>query len=300
MTPTIITLSTIPPRFGNLGPALRSLCAQIRPAQEIRLYIPQRYRRFPDWDGSLPEVPEGVTIHRCDDDLGPATKVLPAAAQLRGQQVDLLFCDDDKIYDPNWHQRFKSAAADHPGTCIVEVGETFPDISESLRPADRLPRARRARKTAAYRLARLLTLTAYKPRLYRDSGYVDQISGYGGVLVRPDWFDAEAFDIPGVLWTVDDPWLSGHLERRGIPIWLNGDGKLPRFGTVGRLGALGSLVEDGHGRIQADLAVIDYMRQRYGIWQPGGQPDTDYSRMTASMKELTRRRLADLAASETA
>lgn len=295
MTPTIITLSTIPPRFPRLGPTLDSLCRQRLPAQEIRLYIPQRYRRFAEWDGTLPTVPAGVTIHRCRDDLGPATKVLPAAAELRGQDVELLFCDDDKIYDPDWHQRFKAAAAANPGTCIVEVGETFPDIPDRVRPEDRLPRGRRARKTAYYRLLRVLSLTAYKPRLYRNSGYVDQISGYGGVLVRPDWFDDAAFDIPGVLWTVDDPWLSGHLERRGIPIWLNGEGKLPRFGKVGRLGALGDLVEDGHGRVDADLAAIDHMRQHYGIWQPGGQPDTDFSRMTASMKELARRRMADLA-----
>ena len=34
--------------------------------------------------GGLPEVPEGVRIVRVEEDLGPATKVLPAAQAWRG------------------------------------------------------------------------------------------------------------------------------------------------------------------------------------------------------------------------
>ncbi len=78
-------------------------------------------------------MPKGVTICHCDQDYGPATKVLPAAKDLKGQDVDILFCDDDKIYDRGWHARFKSEAAKKPNTCIIEVGETFPDISDDFR-----------------------------------------------------------------------------------------------------------------------------------------------------------------------
>ncbi len=83
-SPTIITLSSIPPRFGLLKPTLFSLLSQRLKAEEVRLYIPHKYRRFPDWDGRLPEVPAGITIVRCDEDLGPATKVLPAAQRPEG------------------------------------------------------------------------------------------------------------------------------------------------------------------------------------------------------------------------
>ena len=75
----VITLSTIPPRFAGIGPALRSLVAQRSRPEAVELYIPRSYRRFPDWGGGLPEVPEGVRIVRVDEDLGPATKILPAA-----------------------------------------------------------------------------------------------------------------------------------------------------------------------------------------------------------------------------
>ena len=221
MSSTIITLSTIPPRFSLLGPTLQSLLAQSVPAQAIHLHIPTRYRRFQTWDGSLPTVPEGVTIRRCETDLGPATKILPACREFAGQDVNLLFCDDDKIYDRHWHARFLNARAQHPQSCIVEAGENLPDINDRQRSSDRLPRARRwTRKPLSYRIKRVLSLFTIKAPTYANSGFIDILSGHGGALVRPEWFGPEAWEIPHVLWTVDDPWLSGHLERQGIPIWL--------------------------------------------------------------------------------
>ncbi|MEX1663460.1 hypothetical protein AB4874_17815 [Thioclava sp. 15-R06ZXC-3] len=200
-----------------------------------------------------------------------------------------MFCDDDKAYDRNWHQRFKSAALKRPNTCIVEVGETFPDIADSDRPVDRLPRSRRAPKDWIYRLKRVASLTLHKPHTYRNSGYVDQISGYGGVLVRPNWFDNTAFDIPDVMWTVDDPWLSGHLELAGIPIWLNGNGKQPKSASVGRIHGLLKFEEAGYNRVAADLRVISYFRTKYGIWKKSDDIEPEFSRMTGSMRELARK-----------
>ena len=78
----IVSLSSIPPRFHKIGATLQALLGQSARIDRICLYIPEVYRRFPDWDGSLPEVPEGIEIHRTEADLGPATKVLAAAAHL--------------------------------------------------------------------------------------------------------------------------------------------------------------------------------------------------------------------------
>lgn len=289
--PTVISLSSIPSRFKLLGPTLNSLLNQSIKASEIRLYIPRQYRRFVDWDGELPTVPSGVTIHRCEIDYGPATKVLPAASDLKSQDVDILFCDDDKVYDNTWHERFKTASLKLPNTCIVEVGESFPDISDQCRPADRLPRGGRKRKDLSYRMKRLLSFNRYKPYL-TVNGYVDQISGYGGVLVRPQWFDDLFYDIPDVMWTVDDPWISGHLARVGVPIWMNGYVKRPDASENGSFDALHEFVEKGHDRVSADLLVIDYFRKTYGVWKPCGKVDPYYKqRVSSSMKELARRSL---------
>lgn len=291
--PTIATLSSIPSRFNLLQPTLKSLLRQSLKFSEVRLYIPTNYRRFPDWDGKLPEVPAGVTIHRCDRDFGPATKILPAARDLKGQNVDILFCDDDKIYDRDWHNRFKTEAARKPNTCIIEVGETFPDISDSCRPQDRLPRSRWKRKDYIYRVKRILSLFLIKPNL-TSSGYADQISGFAGVLVRPEWFDDLFYDIPDIMWTVDDPWISGHLERVGVPIWNTGRRKNLPENEGSSVDALLNLVQEGHDRVEADLLVIDYFREKYHIWTKCGPIDPQTNLRTTSMREMLRRREAEL------
>lgn len=288
--PTIITLSTIPPRFHLLGPTLNSLLGQSMPAQEIVLYIPQSYRRFPDWDGQLPQVPKGIRIARCPQDLGPATKVLPATQDYAGQELDILFCDDDKLYDRGWHARLKRARERHPEACIVEAGDDLPDIADEHRPGERLPRAKRwIRKPLGYRIKRVLTLFTVKSPMYSNSGYIDILAGHGGVMLRPDWLGPEAWAIPDVLWTVDDPWLSGHLERQGIPIWLLAEVKRMKSSEAGSIDALHDFVEMDHDRVMADVAAIDYMRQTYGIWQPAGDPEPPASWMSQTMREISRR-----------
>lgn len=291
--PTIITLSTIPPRFHLLQPALDSLLAQKLPASAIHVYIPGTYRRFPHWDGVLPSVPPGVTIRRCAKDLGPATKILPACRDYRGQDVDLLFCDDDKIYDPHWHGRFKRNRQAHPDACIVEAGENLPDIAASARSADRQPRARRwTRKPLSYRIKRVLSLFTVKSAMYANPGYVDILSGHAGVMVRPEWFDEAAWEIPDILWTVDDPWLSGHLERRGIPIWLIAEVRRMTATKAGDIDALHDLVEKDHDRVKADVAAIEYMRKSYGIWTPAGNVTPPAGYMSETMREISRRALS--------
>lgn len=297
MTRTIISLSTIPPRFDQLEPTLRALLAQKDPADAIEINIPQRYRRFPHWDGTLPVVPAGVTLCRVDDDLGPASKILPTVQRYRGQDVDVVFCDDDKCYDPDWLARFKRLARQMPGSCLCEAGETFPDINDAARPPQRLPRMQRIRKNGLYRLIRILSLTTYKPHQFSASGHVDMLCGYGGVRVRPEFFPDEAFNIPDILWTVDDTWLSGMLEVAGVPIWLNADAPRPRGSRAGEVEPLVKLVDQDHDRVEADLACIAYFRKHYGIWPSdakAAQQALTHSadRLTPWQKEAARRAVA--------
>ncbi len=259
--PVIVTLSSIPSRFAALAPTLRSILTQTAPADEVRLYIPETYRRFPGWDGTLPVVPEGVTIHRCACDFGPATKILPAARDCRGRDVELLFCDDDRIYDPQWIARFRAARAAHPDCAIVEAGRFVPHHD-----ATPLPRAVPRRKDLSYRLRRVVTLGRSKPSAWTGSGHVDVLKGFGGVMIRPEFLPELAFDIPDILWTVDDPWLSGCLAANGVPIWLNAEGVLSVERRIARQDALLSFVTGGHGRGDANHACFEWFRDRHGIW----------------------------------
>lgn len=274
----IISLSSIPPRFSQIGPTLQSLRAQKDPADRILLYIPRRYRRFPDWDGALPEVPEGVKIRRVDNDLGPATKVLCAAREYQGQDVDILFCDDDRFYPPDTVTRFTHLRTQHPDCAIALVGRQAETIGESSGRRDRQPRAvRRWRATDVEFQLRFLwsqiragrnwrRVAAPHRRVYKRSGYVDIFEGCGGVLVRPEFFDEMAYDIPPVLWTVDDVWLSGMIARKGVPIWLQANLMDPPETDADALSPLAFSVIEGADRGVANRMALKYMQDHFGIW----------------------------------
>ena len=276
----IITLSTIPPRFAGIGHALKALVNQSSRPEAVELYIPKSYRRFPQWSGSLPEVPEGVRIVRVEEDLGPATKILPAAKAYRGQDVELLYVDDDRIFSRNWAKASLKLRQKLPGTALC--GQAFlvsrygfewngePHLPRMLpvSPSVKLWRFfwRNTIKHAFPRNWNGVTMEAWPPTI-GTAGYCDIAEGFCGVMVRPEFFDDAVFDIPPVVWAVDDVWLSGHLARRGIPIWA--DQKLVKITTmieVDQIFPLHKAVLDGVGREEANHACIDHMRRTYGVW----------------------------------
>lgn len=267
----VISLTTIPPRFDKIGSTLRDLLNQTARFDEIRLNISRQYRRFPGELPSLPTLPDGVTLHLCDQDFGPATKVLPTILDPQNAEAEILFCDDDQPYEPTWAQSFLDARKIHSGACIVGKGydlNTRPIGHRYELHYTNLPRAEKRRKNLSYRLFRLFTAFTVKPNSYVKDGFVDILEGYRGALVRPDFFPKETFDIPDVLWTVDDPWLSGQLTRNNVPIWMLSTQKSHARPYEAHFSdRLGKFVYKDHGRLKADRACIDYFRDTYGIWQ---------------------------------
>jgi hypothetical protein len=173
---TIISLTSIPPRFQVLKPTLNSLVQQ--GADAVILALPKRYRSHL-FDGGLPDVPDGVTILRTEEDFGPATKLLASVQRHPTQRI--LYCDDDVIYAPGWLRAFEAAAPD----AVICAGSAW-SVS------------RIGRQGAA-------------------DGY-DIVQGFAGVLVPPGLLDAKAFAVPDMAFDVDDIWLSGHYARHRLPI----------------------------------------------------------------------------------
>ena len=271
---TFVTLSSIPPRFSKIGPVLASLASQ--QVERVLLYIPTAYRRFPDWDGSMPDVPKGVEIRRCEEDFGPATKILPAAHDFAGQNVNLLFADDDHIYAPGWATSFERICLRHSECVIAQGGWQASDYAESSDQRAALPRAvRRWRATDLDFQLRYLWqdltqgrgLPGPPRRTFKSSGYIDVFEGYAGVLVRPEMFDAGFYDIPKGLWGVDDVWLSGMLTVRGYPIWLEGGLLDPRQAEAERHAPLAKSVIDGADRRNANRLGVEYFQKTHGIWR---------------------------------
>lgn len=274
----IVTLSSIPPRFGLLQPTLRAILGQTSPADRVILYIPRSYRRFPEWDGTLPQVPDGVEIRRTDLDLGPATKVLPAVQDFAKEDVDILFCDDDRGYPPNWIAAFRRLREAHPDEALALVGCQAETMAPSEGVGRRQPRAARRWRSTDWRFqAQYLwhqlragrswrEVPAPKRRVTARAGYVDIFEGCGGVMVQPYMFDAAAFDIPSVLWAVDDVWLSGMVTKNGVPIWLDANHVDPPELEAYSKAALAASVIDGADRATANAMAVKYMQDTYGIW----------------------------------
>jgi len=271
--PIIVTLTSIPPRFENLSRKLASLEQQTVRPDGIELYIARSYRRFPGPRPALPALPSSVHVIEVEDDLGPATKILPAAKRWRGQNVDLLLCDDDRPEEKDWLERFARARRERPEDIIAEVGWCVDDFVGGPRLNIDLPRAQvspRLGKNLAYHLKRLLSLRQHHPRvkIYSQSGYVDVFLGVYGAMMSPSSFHPDVWNIPDVIWTVDDVWLSGMARAQGVKIWVNAVKRvMPRDGRFDRASALKHHVEQGFDRDSANRLCIQYMREHFGIWR---------------------------------
>lgn len=261
-TKTIISLTTIPPRMDKIAPVLESLARQSAKIEAVILWIPETYRRKGFGDVILPTVPKGVEIRRCPIDYGPATKVLPAVRAFSGEDVRIIYCDDDRIYQHDWAARIIAESDRFPGSCICEDGETL-----------LATRLRAFRSTATYAVLRKLTLGLY-PSLHRrfirlinpTRGKVDVAKGYGGVLIRPEFIPEDAFNIPEKLWTVDDFWLSGQMALKGIPIHKMVARPNSQRTMLMKVDPLINLVHEGLGRDAANLACIEHFRA-LGVWR---------------------------------
>ncbi len=109
-----VALTSIPPRFDTLAVRLGAILNQ-RPAR-LCLTIPDTYRRFPGWDGRLPDLPDGVTLLRGADH-GPASKFTTVFAA--HPDADVLIADDDCDYGPGWLAAFAAARTAHPKAAIA-------------------------------------------------------------------------------------------------------------------------------------------------------------------------------------
>ena len=174
--------------------------------------------------------------------------MLPSALRHRGSNTRIIYCDDDRICPPDWTKLLVKKSLERPQDCIVNAGvdlELLGMPTHTPKNPKPQPRAKRRRglNHALYWVDRLIhqlkTRTLSKPprKQFLTDGYLDIGQGCGGVSVSPEFFDDYAFDIPDVLWAVDDVWLSGCLTRNGTRIWVDAAGKMPRraFGHKRRL-----------------------------------------------------------------
>lgn len=245
--------------------------------------MPKKFKRFPDFEVQNLEVPEGVVLRAVERDLGPATKVLPTAMAWRGQDVAILYCDDDKEFDQDWaagflkassfyeakgHDRFALASI---GVCVDHYDGATSAIEHQRRPARQKPvldfryRWDKLRYKLKTKIFGNSSNAPSRSRWFSSSGQIDIMEGYGGVLVKPNFFQHSDLEIPDPIWRVDDIWLSGLLASRKIPIFSNPYSKLPRAHDFVSHG-LAEEVSNGLTRKDLDQMAIRYFQKKHGVW----------------------------------
>ncbi|MBP0483123.1 hypothetical protein [Sagittula salina] len=267
----VVSLTTIPSRAATLRRTIDSIWAQDPAPAAIEVNIPREYSRRSMGRLDVSDLPKNCDVQVVDRDYGPATKILPTVARHRGQDVRLVYGDDDRIYGPGWLARLLSASDAHPDDVITERW-----VSSRAKEN----RYRWGRKGALYVFLRKASFGRFEP-LGRHFVH-DIAEGCGGVLIRPHFLGDEAFDIPDILWTVDDVWLSGHFWANGHRVIHSG----VAFGDTAQdlveedvnirdLDALYLYETQGHGRLAANAACIRYMRRRYGVFAGPRRNRTD-------------------------
>lgn len=189
----IVTLTTTPMRINKIWPTLNSILLQSERPEKIYLWIPKEFKRFPDqFISQLPYFIENnpyIDVKFIDNDLGPATKLLPCLELFKDQAIKIIVIDDDRIYPQHFVRDLLIYEQLDPSTAIGIAGTVV--FGTEIRE---------------YRSSKQLAM-------------VDVLLGYQGYLVKPKFFSNAIFEYPDNLSAAffeDDVWFSGHLQKNGV------------------------------------------------------------------------------------
>jgi hypothetical protein len=242
----VVSLTTIPSRLTRLRPTLNSLLTQDYPPTAIYLAVPsqstreQKPYRMPEW---LPEYP-GVTVIDCERDWGPASKLLPTLlAERERPDTMIVAVDDDNVYPREMVGTFVQFSGRLPDAALCFRGHV---VSGGWKESRAVFGTRVSAPTR-----------------------MDIVTGCGGILVKPRFFDGAVFDYDGAppsAFFVDDIWISGHLARRGVRRYL-----IPSPVAFVYLGTLTTwwtpgLDKDANGRgSRHNDVMLDHFRSSWGV-----------------------------------
>lgn len=200
----IVSLSTLPDRIRRLSSTVNSLLNQTRPPDEIVLAVPKfsvRQKReysIPDYLKSIPRL----RLLSSDTDWGPATKFIPAVQdELASGRTDslIMVVDDDRIYPRDSVELYLRYNGQLPNAALCFRGSSIPPSLNWRHSKMEFGVDLRAPKQTAV------------------------MTGCGSYLIQPRFFDSSLWDYsnaPEGAFYMDDMWISGCLERRGIEKYI--------------------------------------------------------------------------------
>ena len=266
MSKLIVSLTTIPSRVAFLERFLEGINTQSLQPDQIELNLPTAYTRRDLGKVDRNLIPDDFRVFECED-IGPATKVIPTIRRHEGTDTQIVYCDDDRLYDPAWLERLVGMSRKNPEACIAE--RTLPVKS-------RIAARDYKQKNLSYRLRRAASLGLWRPMSTVANDSAKIIEGFAGALVRPEFFGETVYNVPEEAVLVDDVWLSANLALNKTPI-LNShaDHKgglisrpiMDRDRDIGEVfDALVNINDPTNNRTEADFRAIKYVIRNLGVW----------------------------------
>lgn len=248
--PVIAAFSTLPDRIGNLEPTIRCLLEQTRPPDEIVVAVPEFSRRqqsryvIPEYLHRLPRV----TILRCGQDWGPATKFIPVIQrELNAGRLDtlIMIVDDDRVYPADALETYLCYHCELPDAALCFRGAPMPSDLKWHKPKiTRGDRLREPRKMAV-------------------------VTGCGSYFIQPRFFDEQLWDYSGApdgAFYMDDIWISGCLDRRRVEKYIVPTSCMMR--TVNRQRWTMTLHDVPNGRKHNNNEAIAFFADSWKIFSP--------------------------------
>jgi hypothetical protein len=244
----IASFSTLPQRIGNLEPMLRSLLEQTRPPDEIVLALPRfsvRQRKEYMVPAYLEKIPR-LRILYCETDWGPATKFIPVIqeelAAGRGDTL-IMVVDDDRIYPRDAMETYLHYHSRLPEAALCFRGALMPNNFVWF-----LPKVFRANQI-------------------REPKRVAVITGTASYLVQPRFFDSALWDYsasPSSAFYMDDIWISGCLDRRGIKKYAVPASAMMR--SVRQQWGTMTLYDVPKGPTRSNTEAIEFFRDTWNVF----------------------------------
>ena len=171
-------------------------------------------------------MPNGIKIHRINEDLGPASKILPILNNPSAEEY-ILYCDDDWEYEPTWAETF-----------VFHKGKKQSAIAASTFDVE---------------------------RLRKKNGVIAQ--GFGGVLIRKNFFLMADTIIDKSFTWVDDIWLSACLCKNRIKVLKNVEASTLYRCSIGDKHELQNSSFNSMKRADLNKIASNRATEIFGIWK---------------------------------
>jgi hypothetical protein len=246
----IVSMSTLPDRIDGLRPTLESLLNQTWAPDEIVLAVPkfsvrqQRGYTIPNYLASIPQL----RLLHCENDFGPATKFIPIVQEelAAGRRTTLIVVvDDDRIYPRDSIALYLHYSAELPDAALCFRGGAIPRGLDWRWPQAKL----------------LFGVDLQKPER------VAVITGCGSYLIQPRFFDETLWDYsaaPEGAFYMDDMWISGCLDRRGVQKYVIPASRMMRT-ALRQLGTM-TLHDIPKGRRYSNNETIAFFSKNWNVF----------------------------------